>query len=412
MRIRANLDTLAPARFEGVVDALLAVRGYAPRFGHGPADAEALKAAGDSHDESGDDFEFNYLRELWRIIEALFSGYVDRVLADLDELARAGALSTPIDLARQQDREVHRVLAHRANKVLAALGVPPINEAQAAARVPWAVDLIEESYRLGLMHSDLRPETPWTVAMEVARKAPVTPADREAIRYLRHSAGAYLRPNIDVVGDDVMQRLLARDREIVMRRTLTGVRAHIHPNRLAGYMADLTGVKVDRGNGTKVWEGGDWSRDWRRVARTEMAFAYNHGHLQAALRDHPINDGAKPGEPLKLPRRLAYKLTQKPRYDTQGRLLAPCKHCHRLWRADDKTPRLYPLDELVKNGSNAQGDDGKPRKAADWLPTIGPTHPNDLCGPVLFYNPLVGEQYPGFAAQLAKYAGQGYEGVP
>jgi hypothetical protein len=410
--IRANMDELAPAQFERVVDALLNARGYAPRFAAHDADAEVLKAAGDSHDDNGDDFEFNYLRELWRIIEALFSGYIDRVLGDLDEMARAGTLSTPIDLARQQDREVRRVLQRRAAKVMAALGLPPLTEEQTAARVPWAVDLIEESYRLGLMHAEMRPEVSWTVATEVARKAPLTPADREAMAYMKARAGAYLRPNIDVVGDDVMQRLLARDREIVMRRTLTGIRAHIHPNRLAGYMADLTGTKVDRGNGTKVWSGGDWSRDWRRVARTEMADAYNHGHLQAALREHPVNDGVPAGEPLKVPKRLAYKITQKPRYDGQGRLLAPCKHCYRLWRADDKTPRLYPLDELVRNGSNAQGDDGKPRKAAEWVATIGPTHPNDLCGPVLFFNPLVGKQYPGFAAQLAAFTGQGFESVP
>lgn len=47
--------------------------------------------------------------------------------------------------------------------------------------------------------------------------------------------------------------------------------------------------------------------------------------------------------------------------------------CRRLHLQEDGTPRIYPLSELIKNGSNQ----GRPRSA--WKITIGPTHPNCRC---------------------------------
>lgn len=515
MRLRANLDALDPARFERVIDALLAARGYAPRFGGD--DPEALKAIGD--DDPPERFESRYMDDLWQALEGLFSGYIDRVLGDVDALHASGALSFPIDLTKGQDRLVFEALAKRAARLITAIGLPPLTADEVAQRAPGAVDLVTWAYQLGAAHERLDPHAPLEAVLQVARAAVPTKADREAIAHLKASAGSYLRPAVRNVPEDVMQRLLARDRQIAARRAQTGVRARIHPMRLAGHMADLTGHKVKLADGRTIWQGGTWDRDWRRVARTELARAYNYGHLNAALRAHPVNDGAAaPAEvkaaqetaeraaevvreaiatekaatdaaydaiaraaeaeqrlqevqaahreepdapavaearealtaaqeeaqakstaaesaathravaekehaeaqaaadavaaPLKVPKRLVFKITQKPRYNDKGQLVAPCRHCYRIWRTDDATPRLYPLDEVIANGENAVGEDGRPRKAAEWVATIGPTHPNDLCGPILFYNPMMAAKWPGFAAQIAKFAGQGYEGVP
>lgn len=408
MQVRAALGGLTPPQFERVIDGLLSVRGYGPRFGC----SEALKAPGDQHDDGGDDFEVAALRDLWKMLEKLWAGYITRVLDDLEGLVAAGAVDFPLDLEKQQDQVVWSALAKRAARMLAAIGVSPLTVDERQASVSRPLDALEICYRLGRLRGALRADTSLDAARGQAAGLRLGADDRRALAHLKASAGAYLRPNVWGVPEDVMRRLLARDREVALRGTLIGVRARVHPNRLAGYMTDLTGVKVERGDGTMVRTGGSWDRDWRRVARTEMARAYNYGHLQAALREHPVNAGAAEGAPLRVPKRLCFKVTQKPRYDDKDRLIAPCKHCYRIWRVDDRTPRLYDLAEVIGNGENATGDDGRPRRADDWRATVGPTHPNDLCGPIQFYNPLALDLYPGFAAQLEAFKGQGYEGVP
>lgn len=400
-----NLRAIPEPAFAALVRGMYEMRGERP-----PGDDadEVHKAIGDGDD--ADEFAWAALRALWARSELAFTGYIDEVLAALDEMLRTGVLEHPFE-PEKHERAVFETLADKAARFLANLGIDPMTAATVKERAPWAFDLIGEGYRLGLLGEDLGKQTPLTAAQAVIAQSVPTVAEREAIAYQRAVGGAFLRPVAQAVTDDVMRALTQRDREIARVRGMTGVRARIHPHRLAGYMADLTGHKVRREDGRMVWRDGDWSRDWRRVARTELARAHSEGHLQADLRRLPENAGKKPGEPLEVPKRLVFKITQAPRYDDKGRLIAPCKHCYRLWRADDGTPRLYDLAQIIENGDNALGDDGKARKAADWLATVGPTHPNDVCGPLQFATSVSPMLFKGMAAQFERFKGEGYEAV-
>lgn len=371
--------------------------------------AEAAKAGpGDGrHDE--DDFPELYLRELWKRLEQEHSRWIQRVLDDLEQMLLQHHIDFPLDVERgQHDLVAYRLALHAAG-LLHQVGVrdPRVRPALAQdilGRAPWIIDLIDAGYRLGLIHQAVRPQTPWAQAWEVAQRVPYTDVDRAMVAHIRARGGEYLRKVAYSSSEAANLKLLERDVDIVRRRMLVGTRVRIHPHRLAGFMADLTGHKEDRGDGVLIWAGGDWSRDWRRVARTELAFAHNHGALVAMMQRHPANATRREGEPLATPRILVFKQPQKVRY-LRGRLWAPCQHCYRIWYADDETPRLYPLDDMIAGGENV----GK--KASEWGPTVGPTHPNDLCGPLREFVPETLNLYPGMKKQIEAFRGQGFDAV-
>lgn len=370
---------------------------------------EALKAGPGERKHEAQDFGERYMREIWRRLSTEHSGWIQRVLDDLEGMLARGDIGFPLDVERGQHELVAHRLALHAASLLHQIGIKDPNVREALARdilgrAPWIIDVIDAGYRLGLVHQAVGPEAPWTKAWEVASKAPYTDVDRAMVAHARARAGAYLRRVAYTASDAANEKLLDRDFDITRRRVMTGVRAKIHPHRLAGFMADLTGHKEDRGDGKLIWAGGDWSRDWRRVARTEMASAHAHGALSALLHKHPENADRREGEPLKVPRVLAFKQPQKVER-RGGRLWRPCDHCYRIWYADDQTPRLYLLDDIVANGDNF----GVP--ARDWKATVGPTHPNDLCGPVREFIPATLALYPGMRKQIETWRGKGIAAV-
>lgn len=98
----------------------------------------------------------------------------------------------------------------------------------------------------------------------------------------------------------------------------------------------------------------DIYRDWRRVAVTELTNTMNAG---AADQMTTQNKG------LTSDQIYVYKAIP---LDTNT-----CAQCIRLYlEADKATPKVYPLSELIANGTN------KGLKQADWKAVVGATHPN------------------------------------
>ncbi|QKE56381.1 hypothetical protein [Bacillus phage YungSlug] len=103
----------------------------------------------------------------------------------------------------------------------------------------------------------------------------------------------------------------------------------------------------------------DWTRDWKRVAHTELWNAKLQGEVNAILSGETIyRNTTKGGET---------KVFRRPSADA-------CNHCKRLYlEADGITPKIFLLEELINNGDNVG------RKTKDWKPTTGTTHPNCTC---------------------------------
>lgn len=92
----------------------------------------------------------------------------------------------------------------------------------------------------------------------------------------------------------------------------------------------------------------DWARDLGRIAATEKHDAIQQGQARAMKRKRGRGSGD-------------VRVSKQPNPDA-------CKHCIRLY-TDGGKPKIFWLSELEKNGTNVG------RKAADWLPVVGPVHP-------------------------------------
>lgn len=91
----------------------------------------------------------------------------------------------------------------------------------------------------------------------------------------------------------------------------------------------------------------DWHRDWERVAATEKHNAMQHGMASHLRKEY--------GDDVWVAKRA---------------MGDACRHCVRLHVGPDGHPRIFKLSELEANGTNVG------RKAADWLPVVGATHPH------------------------------------
>lgn len=101
---------------------------------------------------------------------------------------------------------------------------------------------------------------------------------------------------------------------------------------------------------------GDWARDLQRIAHTE-----NHTAIQEGQAD-------RWREQLPGRRILVYRAVRPD----------ACVYCRRLY-TDRGNPRIFELDKLEANGPDNRG-----RKAAEWEPVNGSTHPFCSCMSVRF----------------------------
>lgn len=109
---------------------------------------------------------------------------------------------------------------------------------------------------------------------------------------------------------------------------------------------------------------GDGTRDWTRIAITELSNAIGIASTDRIVSDNVGND---------LNEVYAFRITVK---DAKT-----CKWCRRFYDDKDGSPKVYPVSTLLSNGSNY----GK--KTDAWLPVVGATHPNERCSQMLELKP-------------------------
>jgi hypothetical protein len=222
--------------------------------------------------------------------------------------------------------------------------------------------LVPQAVALGLGADPDQRRPPGT---RTPPREPRTPAELGALTYARARAGAYMRRPVDGFqravttalleeGVDVDPRALSPDeRAIIGREVAAAVRDRIDPAELAQRLRDATA-------GTTL------TNDMERVARTELAFALNHGAL-AALRAK-----LRPGEDPDV-----YRIASP----------QACTECRRIW-GSSREPVLYKLSYIEYRERNG-GNFGLP--AAAWGPVIGPVHPNCLCSPPIRHTAVTQE---------------------
>jgi len=158
---------------------------------------------------------------------------------------------------------------------------------------------------------------------------PLSGIEKNAIAFAREQAGQYISGLGSKVTGQINQAVVSS----VGKRVATNIERRESIQKLAG---DLR------------WMSDDWSRDFDRIAVTEK-----HTAMQQGVADHYIG---RYGEEVLVAKRPTP---------------SACKHCKRLHLGPDGAPRIFKLSTLEANGINNVG-----RKAADWLATVGPVHPN------------------------------------
>lgn len=223
-------------------------------------------------------------------------------------------------------------------------GRGPAHEQQA----PWLPQNAADSY--GRASS---------LGLAVTHDIPLSAGERFAIVHAQRHAGARLRPLFSAFNGKLLSALLDADRDAARTSTPIALASRSGPQALATAM----------GHANENWE-----RDWQRVARTELVEAHNQGALQALITRHPDSQQAiARAMPPQTPSILVYKIPS----------VNACPYCKKIWLDADGSPRLYPLSDVMANGSN------EGRKATDWRPVVGPIHPNCTEGALLEYSPTI-----------------------
>jgi hypothetical protein len=144
-------------------------------------------------------------------------------------------------------------------------------------------------------------------------------------------------------GEEIEEEVDAAQRaeriKIIQEKTGEALRSHRDEGKLASELGNATN---------------EWGRNWERIARTELQGAYNEGHLLDAIESY--------GEEARVARVT----------ETNA-----CSHCLRLYRDGEGNPVIFPVEDLMANGTNV----GK--RPTSWVPTIWPLHPNCRCDTVV-----------------------------
>jgi hypothetical protein len=208
------------------------------------------------------------------------------------------------------------------------------------------IDPVQDAYLLGFfrrrfVEAGVDPsQISWQILHEYIeyRPLPLTEMERGAIEAARQWAAQYCvglgnrieEEVIGIVGAED-QALRARMASTIEDTTMEAIEQHQTVQELAAELASRTG---------------DWTRDWHRIAATELQRAQEFG----AARDIEKEFGA------------TARVSKIPNPDA-------CEECIEAYIGSDGKPKVFTLDELIRNGTN------RGRRKAAWLPTLDPLHP-------------------------------------
>lgn len=171
---------------------------------------------------------------------------------------------------------------------------------------------------------------------------PLGPIEQRAVQMAQHQAAQFVVGLGNRVDAATGQLLIEADAGLRAR-----LRSEIKTATAENVAKREAGKKLKSDLG---WARKDWARDWDRIAATEK-----HNAMQRGLADHYA-------------RRYGgdVRVAKRPMPDA-------CEHCKRLHLGPDGQPRIFKLSDLEANGTNFR------KRAADWLPVVGATHPHCQC---------------------------------
>lgn len=311
--------------------------------------------------EDADPFETWFLRELEEQTRAGYLAARDALWQTLDALLQRNGVVAPSAIEADELAQALSDLSRGATSRMVGIRVRPDVETRLRA-LGWdttqVLDFPALAYRMGLLWQRLEglDPVPFADLTELVQHAyPLSTAEQVAVTVARNRAGIFLRPIFDQTG-----QVWAVEHEIGPLRESAelALRGRTHPLRAAAELG-------------KVQRAQRLIRDAERVMRTEIAYARSHGAWETMVRQKA---GVLSGYVYRRPSPLA------------------CDVCLALHTTDGTTPRVYTAAEI--EAADRLGANRGPK--AEWHLTIGPTHPNCVCGPW-----LPAEALPGWKVKVA-----------
>lgn len=257
-------------------------------------------------------------------------------------------------LTPQQLQEIKQIIqdyhdAFIANAISpSALTPEALQRLKDAGLIDPQINSIEDSYMLGQLAGHLESNVINSMTFDEFKQylrknpIPLSPAEHQAVQMAIANAAQYTKGLGNVVSLRSGGVMIEADR-MLRAQTEAGIQDATAMN--IAKRQTVKQLKTDLG-----WMAKDFARDWSRIAITEK-----HAAMQQGLGDYYRKRYGKDT--------LVAKRTMPD----------ACKHCKRLFDGPDGQPRIFKLSTLEANGTNVG------RKAADWLPVLGPVHPNCQC---------------------------------
>ena len=213
------------------------------------------------------------------------------------------------------------------------------------------IESVRDAYLFGQLLAHL--ENPAIAMMTYAQfrdhikrnPIPLTPVEHQAVDMAQMQAGQYCKGLGNRVDVTTGQTLINAD---------NALRVQMH-----NIIRTNTAESIARRESTQElksklgWATGDWSRDWKRIANTELQQAMNTAQADYYKKKH----GAE------------VRISRVPAHDA-------CDRCKDLFLGLDGKPKIFVLSDLEANGTNVG------RKAKDWLPVVGTVHANCACSTI------------------------------
>lgn len=209
-------------------------------------------------------------------------------------------------------------------------------------------DLIKKIYEygqvLGKLNSPQASQMSYNRFEDYIQKnpQPLTQMQQRAVRMAQVNAGQYCMGLGNVIEKDTGRTLIEADQRFRIAyedkiKNLTALNA--------ARRESIEKLRSDLG-----WSTGDWARDMKRIAVTEIMYSTQQGQADYLRKKY--------GEDV---------------YVSRIPNPGACKHCIRLHIGPDGQPRVFKLSTLEEHGSNVG------RKQNDWQAVVGPVHPNCVC---------------------------------
>ena len=210
---------------------------------------------------------------------------------------------------------------------------------------------VDEAFTFGILASGMSDQrakgmnyTDFKKFMSSKNYMPLTDKETAAIDHLKYETFSDISWLGEKVKRDVKSIIVEKDKEYRSKYEDIILDSAIKTVEMRGSVRDMVS---EIGHKT-----GDWERDLGRIAEYTLHNAYEEGRAAQLERSS--------GKEV-----LVYKDVYP----------GACKHCvkHYLTAGPGSKPRVFKLNDLRANGNNV----GK--KAADWVPTLGPMHPYCRC---------------------------------